>query len=224
MKNRTRRILGEYVILFCEWAIIWHVIVFVIHRNWKGENRSYARARDAWRNGKTIHASLISSKESEEEANILRPYREGKRKCQHFSNVWTRDQWRSKALQQVVLCKFTIVLILLVNAWPVAMLSFASAKDGEAKLSSSRKRQVAKRQNVVASERTSYVVPEQLSCSVDNMQRTIFNFKVPKTSVRSLHICNLSILLKKIVTYLVGRKFHLHRLFCFSNWRKWLQK
>ena len=38
--------------------------------------------------------------------------------------------------------------------------------------------------------------------------------KVPITSVGILHICNLWILLKKIVIYLVGRKFHLDRLFC----------
>ena len=39
-------------------------------------------------------------------------------------------------------------------------------------------------------------------------------FKVPLTSVEILQICNLWILLRKIVIFLVGRKFHLHRLFC----------
>ena len=32
--------------------------------------------------------------------------------------------------------------------------------------------------------------------------------------IEILHICNRWILLRKIVVYLVGRKFHLHRLFC----------
>ena len=36
---------------------------------------------------------------------------------------------------------------------------------------------------------------------------------MPITSVAILHICNLWILLKKIEIYLIGRKFHLHRLF-----------
>ena len=36
----------------------------------------------------------------------------------------------------------------------------------------------------------------------------------PITSVGILYICNLWILLKKIVIYLVGRKFHLRRFFC----------
>ena len=36
--------------------------------------------------------------------------------------------------------------------------------------------------------------------------------KVPITSVGILHICKLWILLKKIVIYLVGRKFHLRSL------------
>ena len=34
------------------------------------------------------------------------------------------------------------------------------------------------------------------------------------TSVGILYVCNLWILLRKIVIYLVGRNFHLHRLFC----------
>ena len=38
-------------------------------------------------------------------------------------------------------------------------------------------------------------------------------FKVLLTSMEILHICKLWILLRKIVIYLVGRKFHLHRLF-----------
>ena len=37
--------------------------------------------------------------------------------------------------------------------------------------------------------------------------------KVPLTPKCFLNICNLWILLRKIVMYLVGRKFHLHRLF-----------
>ena len=41
-----------------------------------------------------------------------------------------------------------------------------------------------------------------------------FTHKVPTMSVGILHICNLWILLKKIVIYLIGRTFHLHRLFC----------
>ena len=38
--------------------------------------------------------------------------------------------------------------------------------------------------------------------------------KVPLKRLGILHICNLWILLKQIVIYLVNRKFHLHRLFC----------
>ena len=39
--------------------------------------------------------------------------------------------------------------------------------------------------------------------------------KCPLTSVEILHICNFWILLRKIVIYLVGRKCHLRRLFCW---------
>ena len=39
-------------------------------------------------------------------------------------------------------------------------------------------------------------------------------FKVPITSMGILNICNRWILLRKIAVYLVGRKCHLHGLFC----------
>ena len=45
------------------------------------------------------------------------------------------------------------------------------------------------------------------------VKRITILVKVPLYNVEILHICNLWILLKKIVIYLVGRKFHLHRLF-----------
>ena len=40
------------------------------------------------------------------------------------------------------------------------------------------------------------------------------DFKVHVTSMGILNICNLWIILRKIVIYLVGRKCHLHGLFC----------
>ena len=42
---------------------------------------------------------------------------------------------------------------------------------------------------------------------------TLHSFKVRITSMGILNICNLWILLRKIVIYLVGRKCHLHGLF-----------
>ena len=49
------------------------------------------------------------------------------------------------------------------------------------------------------------------------------SFKVPVTSMRILNICNLWILLRKIVIYLVGRKCHLHGLFWLLKLSKWRQ-
>ena len=49
--------------------------------------------------------------------------------------------------------------------------------------------------------------------SVDVAKRDAGNVKVPITSMGILNICNLWILLRKIVIYLVGRKCHLHGRF-----------
>ena len=44
--------------------------------------------------------------------------------------------------------------------------------------------------------------------------RMKITIKVPISCLEILHICNLWILLRKIVIYLVGRKFYLRGLFC----------
>ena len=48
-------------------------------------------------------------------------------------------------------------------------------------------------------------------------------FKVPIRGLGILHIWNLRILMRKIATYLVSRKIHLHILFCCESWRMWRQ-
>ena len=57
---------------------------------------------------------------------------------------------------------------------------------------------------------------------------TIYNFtirswdiKVPIRSVGILHICDIWILLRNIVIYLVGRTFYLRGPFGCQSWRKW---
>ena len=49
------------------------------------------------------------------------------------------------------------------------------------------------------------------------MRISFSNFKVPISCLRILHICNLWILLRKIVIYLVGRKCHLRGLFLLTE-------
>ena len=51
--------------------------------------------------------------------------------------------------------------------------------------------------------------------------RLVTRIKVPISCLVILHICNLWILLRNIVIYLVGRKFYLRRLFCCWSRRKW---
>ena len=41
------------------------------------------------------------------------------------------------------------------------------------------------------------------------------NIKVPIRGLGILHISNIQILMRKIATYLVSRKIHLHILFCY---------
>ena len=61
-----------------------------------------------------------------------------------------------------------------------------------------------------------------LSVLFTNFYRLILKYRVPIISFKKVHItsmgilniCNLWILLRKIVIYLVGRKCHLHALFC----------
>ena len=56
---------------------------------------------------------------------------------------------------------------------------------------------------------------------ITGMYYLLYYFKVPISCLGILHICNLWILLRKIVIYLVGRKFYLRGLFCCWSWRKW---
>ena len=48
-----------------------------------------------------------------------------------------------------------------------------------------------------------------------------WDIKVPIWSVGILHICDIWILLRKIVIYLVGRTFYLRGPFCYLSWRGW---
>ena len=50
--------------------------------------------------------------------------------------------------------------------------------------------------------------------SIQKFKKTQENLKVPISYLGILHICNLCILLRKIVIYLVGRKFYLRRIVC----------